>query len=353
MQTNAVIKARVLYVSQERILAARGGCMFESRDVGSTWYRLAMLPVNRGEHMLLASRLFCRLFRKGVHHVGVGNSCAVLIANRSLYCLDGGSIKLLGPIKGSRPLALCVANDAFYYGEYRSNTERSSVHIRKWQADEKKWEVVWRFDGIRHVHGVFHDPYERAIWVTTGDHDHEAGIWRTDDDFATLQKVTGGTQRFRAVQLLFDRDHIYFGSDAPDEKNHILRMNRDGKNVEQLAAVSSSVFYGCKVGEHFFFSTAVEPSRVNTTRYAEVWGSTDGVNWQMVCRFKKDIWPIKYFQYGQALFPSGPGDGKNLWLTPMATADDNKTFKYGVEALFNQKSCRTHGGEIKKSADNI
>ena len=39
---------------------------------------------------------------------------------------------------------------------------------------------------------------------------------------------------------------------------------------------------------------------------------------------------MKYFQYGQVMFPSGPGDNKNLWCTPFATQYDQITLKYPV-----------------------
>jgi hypothetical protein len=51
-----------------------------------------------------------------------------------------------------------------------------------------------------------------------------------------------------------------------------------------------------------------------------------------MCHFKKDIWPMKYFQYGQVFFPSGPGDGKHLWCTPFATKHHGKTLKIEVNA---------------------
>lgn len=334
MQADTVIHGRVVYVSQDQILADGGAWIVESKDGGANWHRLLALPINRRERTLLASRILRRLLRRGVHHIGVESAYTMLIANNAIYGLDSGLIKSLGLVRGSRPLALCTANHTFYYGEYRSNPERSSVHIWKWQVHKKNWEAVWQFTGIRHVHGVFYDPYESAIWLSTGDLDHEVGIWRTDDDFVTLQKIAGGSQQFRAVQLLFDQDHVYFGSDTPDNKNHIFSMNRKGKNLKQLSTVSSSVFYGCKVGSNLFFSTAVEPSRVNTTRHVEVWGSADGGTWTIVRRIKKDIWPMKYFQYGQVLFPAGPGDGKNLWLTPIATENDQKTFKIPVSNIF-------------------
>lgn len=146
-----------------------------------------------------------------------------------------------------------AGNAEVYYGEYRSNSEREPVHIWSLEKDGRKWKSVWHFENIRHVHGVFHDPYTDSIWVTTGDMDQEAGIWRTDDRFISLCRVVGGSQQLRAVQLLFNKDYVYFGSDTPDEKNFIYRMDREGKNLENLTPVGSSVFYGCKVGKKLFF----------------------------------------------------------------------------------------------------
>ncbi len=331
MQANKVIKGRVLYVSSEKVLITRGIWIFESLDSGVSWQRLFRLPFDHRERVLLISSLLCRLLRKGVHHLEKGRSSSLIVSNKEIFLLKDSIVTSCEALHGSRPLLLCSVGDTFYYGEYQSNNERSPVHIWRWNVGAEKWDVAWKFIDVRHVHGVFHDQYENVLWVTTGDLDHEAGIWRTEDDFQTLHKVVGGSQQFRAVQLLFDQDYVYFGSDAPDEKNYIFRMDREGKNVEPLEAVGSSVFYGCKVGDHLFFSTAIEPSRVNTTRYAEVWGSADGKNWRVIRRFKKDIWPMQYFQYGQVLFPTGPGDGENLWMTPMATQYDGKTVQYSLK----------------------
>ena len=329
-----IFNGRLLYADKKHLYLAKGRNIFYSRDFGQSWELWYSFSSGIGSFLLAWWPLTARLLRKGVHHLFFDNLVAVAVMDKQTFFFeDDRSTVALGMLQGSRPLTLCARNNMFYYGEYRSNPERSPVHVWRLKEGEEKWHPAWRFEGIRHVHGVFHDPYENSIWVTTGDLDHEAGIWRTDDGFEMLEKVAGGSQKFRAVQLLFTEDHVYFGSDAPDDKNYIFRMGREGKNVEELAKVGGSVFYGCKVANHLFFSTAVEPSRVNTTRYAEVWGSADGSNWQVIQRFKKDIWPMKYFQYGQVLFPAGPGDGENLWFTPFAAEFDQKTFKIPLLTL--------------------
>lgn len=330
MQSYKVIKGRVVYVSRERVLVARGNRILESLDGGYSWNKIILISTSFFEKIMMASRVFIRLFRKGVHHYTMSKSCSLILANRSVYSLKYRQLRMIGSIYGSRPLSLCEAKDVYYYGEYRSNPDRSPVHVWKLEVGQDKWYPAWRFENIRHIHGVFHDTYTDTIWVTTGDKDNEAGIWRTNDNFKTLEKVRGGSQQFRAVQLLFTENHVYFGSDAPNEQNSIFRMKRDGGNVESLASVGGSVFYGCKVGDNMFFSTAVEPSQVNTRRYAEVWGTSDGHSWSLIRHFKKDIWPLKYFQYGQVLFPAGPGDGENLWMTPFATKGDQNTIRLKV-----------------------
>lgn len=333
-----MIDGRLLYVDKAEVWLARGRRLLTSQDAGQTWHKRSLLPVSGVKQMLSVHRLGRRVGRVGFHHFGLtGKASGIVIAHGHVFYLIPGQHRLTGgePIVGSRPLAFCIAKDLACYGEYRGNPERTPVHIWAAEPEDKTWRPAWRFDNVRHVHGVFLDPYTGAFWVTTGDEDHESAIWMSPDRFKTLESVAGGSQRFRAVHLLFTADHVYFGSDAPDEQNYIYRMDRKGNNVEQLTAVESSVFHGCKVGNQLFFSTAVEPSTVNHSRYAEIWGSADGENWQVVRRFKKDIWPMKYFQYGQVFFPAGRGDDKNLWFTPMGTRHDQKTFQIPLDTIFH------------------
>ena len=324
---NKKISGRVLCTHNQTIYCARSHKIFQSTDNGITWKIWIALPVKTWQKIVMALPLFARLLRQGIHHLTITESEAVIIANKMSYVVDKDIPKKVEPLHGSRPLVLCTtANNDIYYGEYRSNPDRSPVSVWKLNIKNLTWESVWSFKNIRHVHGVFHDPYRDAIWVTTGDTDSEAGIWRTDDNFATLQKIIGGSQQFRSVQLLFTKDYLYFGSDAPDEKNYIYRMDREGQNLEQLVAVDSSVFYGCKVGESLFFSTAIEPSSINTSRKAEVWRSDNGTDWYKFLEFKKDIWSMKYFQYGQILFPSGNNTSTSLYFTPFAAENGGKSF---------------------------
>lgn len=328
VQKSRIIRGRVLYVSETHLYLARGARLFVSSDGGKNFRLWATLPVGFWRRIAMSLPLLARLFRLGVHHLVFSGHRGVVVANKETYLIEKDFVVHLGTLHGSRPMALCAAKGGVYYGEYRSNPERSAVHVYAVDFTGCSWRAVWRFENVRHVHGVYFDPYADAFWVTTGDTDTEAAIWRSDDHFQTLRRVAGGSQQLRAVQLLFTPDYVYFGSDTPEEYNNIYRMDRSGSTVESLVSVGGSIFYGCQVDRSLFFSTAVEPSKVNPCTFSEVWRSDDGTNWQKSLEFKKDRLPMKYFQYGQVLFPLGDGNQKSLYCTPFATEFHEKTFVF-------------------------
>jgi hypothetical protein len=82
-----------------------------------------------------------------------------------------------------------------------------------------------------------------------------------------------------------------------------------------------------------FFSTMVEPSSLNTGREVHLAGSRDGMNWQVLARWKKDNLPMRYFQYGNAFLPDGENASHYLAATTIAVdADDLATTMWEVEA---------------------
>ena len=206
-----------------------------------------------------------------------------------------------------------------YYGEYRSNPERIPVSIFGSFDRGTNWQPVYSFSDVRHIHGVFYDEYEGCLWVTTGDEDQESAIWKSRNHFQTLEPILRGGQHARAVQLVFSERYVYFGSDTPLELNYIYRLDRRSGQAQRIKEVHGSVFWGCRAAGWVFFSTVVEPSECNQGRQAELWGSPDGLDWRSVASFRKDFWPMRYFQYGQIHLPQGSNQTGRLWFTPFAT----------------------------------
>jgi hypothetical protein len=332
LKANEIIKGRIIGVVEgEEFLTIRHK-IFKRQSNKQRWQSYVYFQTSGINKVLMFIPLMSRLFRLGIHHVIFGREISFTIYNKSICFFKEKITSDISALKGSRPLAICQKERFFYYGEYHSNSTQEPVNIWKSAGKNDAWVKTWTFEGVRHIHGVFYDDYSDAIWITTGDSNDESGIWVTYDDFLTVKKVVGGAQMYRAVQLLFTQDYIYFGSDAPEEQNFIYRMTRNGLVTEQLQAVGSSVFYGCKVGDKLFLSTAIEPSQTNTTSYAEVWCCEDGENWYKFTEFKKDALSKKYFQYGQVLFPTINDDRDHLYITPFATNYHNKTLKYKINS---------------------
>jgi hypothetical protein len=126
---------------------------------------------------------------------------------------------------------------------------------------------------------------------------------------------------------------LYFSSDTPLESNHVYRLDRRG-TLAELAALSSSSIYGCRVGGGIFFSTMVEPSPTNPDRNVRLYGSRDGLDWRDLMRWRKDILPMSLFQYGNAILPDGCNTTEFLALTTIAVqGDDVKTSIWQVSPV--------------------
>jgi len=325
---------RILYCDGAQLFRSKGSSLWMSNDSGANWHRSGKLPINCAKDLTTTFPTLARAFRSGFHHLlpGTDNSLFV-VANKSYYLKDKNSsvFKEIAQIVGSRPLVICKINNQIYYGEYRSNRERSTVSI--WTSefgDCVNWSPAWTFDNVRHIHAVAVDPYTGSIWVTTGDTDNESAIWVSEDNFQTLAKVLGGSQQTRVVQLLFTESSVFFASDAPNDVNHIFSLDKNSGKLTKHTEIGGPVFYGCAVRNSLFFSTVVEPSDTNNTKSVELWRSDDGEHWYTALELKKDVLPMKLFQYGQINFPGGPGDNENLWISPMSTINGGNSYKINV-----------------------
>ncbi len=328
------IKGRVLYASKDLLIKSYQNKLFKSTDAANSWEAfLDFSEMNLLDKVKMRSHLLSRLFRFGVHHLTVDHSGNMgVIYNKKIGVIKENKLTQISDLLHSRPMSLESFQDDFLFGEYRNNAERSPIAVYSFNLKDKL-KSKFLFKSIRHVHGVYKDPYTNLIWITTGDEDSEAAIYRTTATFEPMEKVLSGSQQTRAIKLLFDKDYIYFGSDAPDEVNFIYKMNKITLKVKKLQKVGSSVFHGCKVGDWLFFSTAIESSRVNKTRHSEVWASPNGDDWKCILKFKKDLLSMKLFQYGQIFFPICTQEANALWVSPFGAQNTNKSFMISISSV--------------------
>ena len=326
---------RALAWSGDALYASRGYELFRARiqdpirDIN--WQSVAKFSPGWKRQITSANRLSSRLFRDGFHALTV-------LPGGGFVAAIPGSILTLGAnatefrrthaiIRGTRPLHItAVPGGAIFWGEYFDNPSRDEVHIYGSTDFGATWDVAYTFPkgAIRHVHNIVHDPFANCLWVLTGDNADECRILRATCDFKDVQPVLQGRQQARAVAALPTEDGLYFSSDTPLESNFIYRLDRDGK-LSQLAAISSSSIYGCRAGNHLFFSTMVEPSEVNRDRSVRIYGARLGRadQWQPLLSWKKDRWPMNFFQYGNALLPDGNNATQYLAVTTIAVDSDD------------------------------
>ena len=283
-------------------------------DFGPAWWR----------SLTSHNRLSSRLVRDGFHALAIHpNGNLVAAVPGAIITLRSGEheFRVTHRIqRGTRPLHITVTPDGtLYWGEYFDNPERNEVHIYASSDAGLHWNVAYTFEkgSIRHVHNVVYDRWERCLWIFTGDYGDECRILRASPDLKNVEAILEGNQQARAVAAIVSEDGLYFASDTPLEQNFIYHLNRTGR-IEKHHAIPSSSIYACQNRRGMFFSTMVEPSDANPTADAALFGSSDGSEWSLLGSWRKDRWPMKFFQYGNTFLPDGENTTDLLAATTIA-----------------------------------
>ena len=328
------IRGIVHWADDEVLLRSVGRRIDVSYDGGSSFKIVGKVDVGFVRNLASIHRLGIRFVRGNVKHiVRLGEQKFLAFAGRHIFSINlkTNTVQQIAKTMGSRPLRICCDGNTIYYGEYRSNPERTPIHIWKSTDGGHHWQIHQKFQGIRHIHGIFKDPYDDSFWVTVGDEDDEAAIWRYNSDWEAGEKIFSGSQLARVIDLLFDDREIVFGTDAPEGQNWIMRYLRSTGETQKVAPVKGPVFHARTCGGLQFFSTAREPSKTNQVDDIEVL-YLDGDGPKVLQTFRKDVWSMKYFQHGQASFADGNLSNNQIWISPLATDNDQSSFLFDMSS---------------------
>lgn len=295
-------RGKVVFLSSEDEIRSKGYLLCRRHGYDLISSSVYVLP-----SFFSLSRRLLRAEVTGLYLLNDRNS--VTIAKKGLYLQKKGSRtfkKCFSMPRGSKPLNLCFTPSGnIYFGEYFQNMEKQAVNIYCSEDNAKTWHIAYTFESgnINHIHGLFFDKYANRIWVATGDREDECIIGYTEDDFKSFVEVFRGNQEYRTCQLFFYKDFIVFGTDTQYEQNVIKKFDRKTLEITELQKVQGSVIKGGQVGDVAFISTTVEPSKVNTDKYAHLWVTKDGLHWEERYKAKKDWLPATLFQFGTFEFP--------------------------------------------------
>jgi hypothetical protein len=322
---------RVLAWADDLLYACHGYEVVRLPAGASQWEPVARFRPAWWRNVTSLNTLGHRLVRDGFHALAV-------LPDRTMVGATPGAIVTRTPnsnefrrthtmLRGTRPLHITATpSGKVYWGEYFDNRDRAEVNIYASDDRGSTWHVAHTFPrgSIRHVHNIVYDRWGHCLWILTGDEGPECRILRAACDLSGMETVVSGNQQARAVAAILTPGCLYLSTDTPEEKNHIYRLDRTGR-IDRVGDLNGSSIYGCRADQAFFFSTMVEPSRINTDREVHLVGSRDGVHWPTVARWKKDNFSMKYFQYGNAILPDGENTTHYLAATTVAVQSDDLT----------------------------
>ncbi len=321
---------RVLAWHAGTLYAGCGYALLRWHPEEGRWERCASFTPGGWRRWTSRHSLSARLVRDGFHALaGLPDGSLAAVFPGSIGLLPRGS-RRFHPVfcipRGTRPLSITATPSGWlYWGEYFDNPQREAVHVYGSSNGGAAWEIVYTFPPrtIRHVHSITYDPHAGCLWVLTGDEGNECRMLRAAPDWSSVEVVLSGSQQTRAVTLVPHPDAVYFATDTPFEENHIYRLDRGGRPA-RLARIAGSSFWGCRVNRALFFSTAVEPSPVNRSPYATLYGGAETDGWTALVRWPRDRWPSSLFQYANIILPSGENDGDVLAASGLAVRGEDQ-----------------------------
>lgn len=283
---------------------------------------VSKFPFHFPRDLFSFSRPSARAMRSDKCNVYVNRLGNILgIRAGTVYAISGSIPRVLFQIQGDCVLHHSICEDMegnFYFGEYFMNPRRKFVNVWKISFDLRNWKSVLQLNDLRHIHGIYPDPYSRGVfWMTVGDFQGECFILRTANSFESVERFGDGTQIWRAVNLFFDEQYITWLTDSHLEQNHACRLKRETGLIEIGQKINASTWYGCTTVEGLYIAfTTVERGPAIQTNESSILISEDGFYWKKIYGIKKDFWrPMQLFKYGVMACPSGRLSLKELYIS--------------------------------------
>jgi hypothetical protein len=275
------------------------------------------LPVRPWQRLPLTFRLLRRALRFDKANVLFNHNrdgvVAIYGSNIYFYDLASRQLSWTGRLRQCRNVLHCgiaVSPDGIFFGEYGANPDRVSVPIWKSADDGRSWNIVYEFPAgsIRHIHGVFVDPYSDSFWITTGDFRGECFVFEVrDHDFGEIIRHGDGTQRWRPVGMFFEPDRLIWAMDSQLETSHLQIFDRANGSLTQGRAFPGPVWYSKRFTDgSAALQTTVEVGDGVKSSDSHIFYSRNLITWDEVARFRKDRLPVRYFKFGVIGFAEGP-----------------------------------------------
>ncbi|MBI3675780.1 MAG: hypothetical protein HY243_04105 [Proteobacteria bacterium] len=283
---------------------------------------LPLDPLRRSVSAFRAPRRLLRTDKANALFVEDAKAVVILyLGNMYRWSPEMASPVRTGTLRQSRNAlhqGVAILNETdIFFGEYCANPGRTSVPVWGSRDAGRSWNVVHEFPAgsIMHIHGVYADPFSDALWIPTGDFKNECYLYRADRDFKNVERFGDGTQVWRTVALLFERERISWVMDTQLERSRLVHMDRATGALEQGREFPGPGWYVKTLEDGVsLLQTTCEPGAGVATTYAHLYASRDNDTWSEIARFEKDGLPMPYFKFGALGFADGPQSSQRFAL---------------------------------------
>ena len=290
--------------------------------------RTARLPLPGIKRFLGHVRLASRILRVEPRvALEISPDCILLAWQRAVFAIDlsaNSIIKVQEARAGfSDPLAISNGNGYVLavWGDYGANNDAESVNIYGLNS-MREVVILHTFPAgtVRHVHNVVRRQ-RGGYYIFTGDMETASGIYLAREDFATVEPIATGDQRFRAVRGFDTSAGLIYATDSATTENHVFLLDEDAScSPVDIGAINGPCIYGGECSSGYLFTTTVEPDESLSgirsllsrrlgpgvkTRESQVLLAKSDAGLVEISRFEGDALPMKLFQYGSLQIPMG------------------------------------------------
>lgn len=348
-----VVNAKVLAATETVALCYKKGLLYTLEYKNWELKTLCKLPMSGKTKLFINLRLTERLLRLEPRMACVLEDSQFLLSYQGgAYCVDTQRRTIVkelcfragmnNPLSYVTIKGLGGFDDCVLFGEYFSNNSYEEVYV--WRRINGEWNKVLTLPAgsLYHIHGIVPDYKNSCLYILTGDSDKESAIIKVTDNFKTVTPILCGSQQFRSCVAFPYKDGLLYATDTPREINHIYYARAvDGKwTVESVGEIPGPCIYGREQGDAYYFATSVEADdTLSAFRYRFSYKLGAGVknrnshiikvlknlNVEPLFSFKKDLWPMLLFQFGNCIFPANECDDMLMVCPVSVKRFDGKT----------------------------
>ena len=320
----------------ERLLISAGRHLFLHKPGEPLWH-FGALPLAPFQQAIVASRSLQRSMAAAFTNVIPMSGRAVFVSfGERVYAMrDGIARELAGlarPTRIWRGGCALTTGGRIYFGEWLPNRRRGPVRIYCWEAGWPRVEVAHTFSAgsVRHIHGVFSNPYDDSLWCLTGDQLGECRILRSTDEFRTADVVGSGDETWRAATLQFTADTACYAMAAEWLSNKVFCFDMKSGRRQEIGELNGPAYYASSRGNDVFFSVAATTCRSRQDDAATLWWLDAKHSLHKLLSFGRDRWPTSRAMPRALHFASSAGSsvqGVALWCSGTGLRGaDQKTF---------------------------